>query len=293
MISYTNILNLEASFAPLGPGLQAKIFTFPSGSELGLKLLEEPRLRGTSSTVDVLITCRIKSSDDILKLLLATDALRRAGATCLHLLIPFLPYARQDRVMVEGEPLSIKVFADIINSQNYERVYVYDAHSDVGPALINNCVNCTNHKFVKRVLDGEKDYFLVAPDAGALKKVAKLSEVLEYKQEIIFGSKVRDLATGKLTKFVLTSAFPFTSKPRKYFIVDDICDGGATFVQIAETLRRIGGVESINLIVSHGIFSKGLPIRGIDHVFTTNSFNEPPNTDYVTVSNIDHGLLSQ
>jgi ribose-phosphate pyrophosphokinase len=54
-------------------------------------------------------------------------------------------------------------------------------------------------------------------------------------------------------------------------IVDDICDGGATFVALARKLREAGAIE-VSLFVTHGIFSKGKDLEGIDNIYTTGSF---------------------
>ena len=61
---------------------------------------------------------------------------------------------------------------------------------------------------------------------------------------------------------------------RRILIVDDICDGGATFVGLAKELRA-AGAKKVYLYVTHGIFSKGLPLEGIDKVFTTDSYFNP------------------
>ena len=93
----------------------------------------------------VYITANLRSSDDVMALLMATDALRRQGATRIHLTMPYVPYARQDRVMNPGEALGIKVFCDLINAQNYSSVNILDPHSDVTPALLNNVLVIEQH----------------------------------------------------------------------------------------------------------------------------------------------------
>jgi hypothetical protein len=133
------VINLDENFKPFGKEfteLEYQKFSFPSGCEPHIKIIEKSWMIGNN---EVIITTRIKSSDDLMILLLATDALKRLGFTYIKLFIPYLPFARQDRVMVGGEPLSIKVIANIINSQEYTKVAVYDAHSEVSLALINNC----------------------------------------------------------------------------------------------------------------------------------------------------------
>lgn len=84
---------------------------------------------------DVYLTVKLKSSNDIMELLLLTDAYRRGYIDDIYLEMQYIPYARQDRVCNRGEALSIKVFADLINAQNYASVIVHDPHSDTVAAI--------------------------------------------------------------------------------------------------------------------------------------------------------------
>ncbi len=94
------------------------------------------------------IDARIKNSDDVMRLLLVTDALRANGCKKISLNLPYVPYARQDRRCNPGEAHSLKVFASLINAQHYRSVTVFDPHSDVVEALINNVVVKNNHNFI-------------------------------------------------------------------------------------------------------------------------------------------------
>lgn len=112
-------------------------FTFPGG-EISVKL-EDPTLEGISF---ITIEAFLKNSADIMALLMITDAIRRLAPNMrLNLHMPYIPYARQDRVCDRGEALAIKVFADLINAQNYSSVLVWDSHSDVALALLDRCSN--------------------------------------------------------------------------------------------------------------------------------------------------------
>jgi len=260
------MLNLKKGFEPLGSGTlsssRSKVF---SGGEVDLLIV------GTVSS-EVTVTTRINTSNDLMELLLATDALRTMGAEKIHVFIPYLPYARQDRVMESGEAFSLRVFADIVNAQNYASVTIYDAHSDVGPALIRKSVNLTNHSFVAKVLADKSDYVVVSPDAGAFKKVYKVCEAIGYSATPVICNKVRAHG-GAITNIVVSEG---GLEGKDVFIIDDICDGGRTFIALASALKR-KGAGSVNLIVSHGIFSYGEePLRegGVDHIYTTDSVKD-------------------
>lgn len=276
------ILNLDPTFKPFGEGLPINLFEFPSGCEPHIKIAP---LKGVDPD-GITVTCRIKSSSDIITLLLAVDALKRMGVRNLELFIPYLPFARQDRVMVEGEPLSVKVMADLINSCGFEKVTIYDPHSEVCLALINNSEAYSNHNFVKRVLLGKSHYYIVSPDAGAYKKIFKLCQSINYTDRIALCNKTRNVATGEILS-ITCDVEDFMRKD--VYIVDDICDGGFTFILLANELRD-RNCGKINLVVSHGIFSKGYDLKNIDHIYTTDSFKDIPTTNNLT--QIKHGLFS-
>lgn len=248
-----------SSFSTTGE-IENQSFLF-SGGEVHIKL--------KSQATEVLINTRLNTSDDIMKLLLAVDALRRSGTEKISVFIPYLPYARQDRVMVPGEPLSVKVMCNLINSCNFERVYLFDVHSEVAAALLDNCQLITNAALVQRALENHKDYLLVSPDAGALKKIYKLAEVLTYHEPIVLCNKVRDVSNGKIKKITVDQD---DLGGRDCIIVDDICDGGATFIGVAQELKA-RNAGKILLVVSHGIFSHGEEelAKWIDHIYTTDS----------------------
>lgn len=265
------ILNLDNDFKPHGEGLAYESINFPSGCEPHIKISDV-------FAESILITCRIKTSDDIIRLLLATHAIRNAGVKEISLFMPYLPFARQDRVMVTGEPLSLKIMADMINQAHYERVRFYDVHSEVSTALINRSESIPNHSFVNAVLTEKSNFQIVCPDAGAYKKIYKLCQAIDYPGEISMCNKVRNLQTGQIIKTVCDTQ-DFSGKD--LYIVDDICDGGGTFSLLASELRK-RNCGKINLIVSHGIFSKGTEIEGVDHIYCTDAFKDVENTEKLT-----------
>ncbi|MEO6304223.1 MAG: ribose-phosphate diphosphokinase [Bacteroidia bacterium] len=236
----------------------------------------------------VTIQTRLNSSDDVMNLCLAVDALRNMNVNHIEAFIPYIPYARQDRVMVPGEPLSIKVFAKILNSLNLNKVTVFDAHSDVSVALIENCNNIPNHQMVKHFLKELKlsDFVLVSPDLGAYKKVDKLAQKVDYKGEIATGIKVRDLATGQIIKSDVNTN---NLRGKACIVIDDICDGGRTFIELATALKAKNAGD-LYFIASHGIFSHNaidrLKEAGYKNVCSSNSISEKSSDDFYKQYNV-------
>lgn len=215
-----------------------------------------------------------RGDHSMIQLLLLTDALRRSGAEQIDLLLPYMPGARQDRVCNVGEALSVKVYASLINQQQYASVSVFDPHSDVTAALLDRVQVIDNHSFVAAIaaqLTGE--LVLVSPDAGANKKVFGLAKALKG-MPVIRADKHRDVVNGHI---IATEVFCDDLSGKTCLIVDDICAGGRTFIELAIKLKQ-KGAKSIILIVSHyEDKANELALRdaGIDRLFCTDSLGTP------------------
>ena len=190
------------------------------------------------------------------------------------MVIPYFPYARQDRVCVEGEALGAAVMASFINNLDFAKVTIWDAHSDVSPALLNRVENVPQIKLLERCDELSQrlstgELTLISPDAGASKKTIKIAETFNGEPEVIQAQKMRNLKTGEIIKTEILGDV----KDKKVLIADDICDGGRTFIELAKVLKNKGALE-VSLFITHGIFSKGLEVfEGlIDAIYTTDSF---------------------
>lgn len=228
--------------------------------------------------VDVMVTSRLRNMNEFMMLMVATDALFNSGyLEKRYLFIPYFPGARQDRKMIEGEPLTVKVFADIMNKFEYNEVIIFDPHSDVAPALINNCTIINNHNFVENCLDNiytefNKPFQLISPDAGTNKKINNLGKYLNPKFPFFVTKcdKERDISNGNISGF---EVYNTDIEGRDCIIVDDICDGGGTFIGLAEELKKKNAGD-LYLVVSHGIFSKGFKElrKHFKAIYTTDSW---------------------
>jgi ribose-phosphate pyrophosphokinase len=251
-----------------------KSFVF-NGGEVQASL---PGISSSMTDKQFFIYTQLEDSKDIMELLMVTDAIRRYNYRAeIDVHIPYVPYARQDRVMQEGEALSIAVMANLINSQNYAKVIIWDAHSDVTTALKNNCVNFHVKDLINPLFNGftstfisEDNAFLVAPDAGSIKKISEVSK--KYRIPMIRADKHRDVKTGKITETIVYSDHV---GDKDFLIVDDICDGGRTFIELAAKLKE-KTTGKVYLYVTHGIFANGLELfeGKIDKIFCPNVFSK-------------------
>jgi ribose-phosphate pyrophosphokinase len=231
----------------------------------------------TSAAAPTHLTLRafLRGSDDIFDLLLTRNAIQEAfGDVAMDIEIPYLPYARQDRVCAPGQAFSLKVLADALSTASKtHRLAVWDCHSSVGIALTGATnVEASNivlaHPELRALIEHENTV-LVCPDKGARARCENMAKALGDRP-LVYCEKVRDPATGKILG---TDVHAQTLEGKTAVITDDICDGGMTFIKIAEQLKA-KRADKVVLFVTHGIFSKGLDVFDglIDHIYTTNSF---------------------
>jgi ribose-phosphate pyrophosphokinase len=211
------------------------------------------------------ITCvhlDFRRSDDLMALLLLDDALTRLGCKSKNgctLYIPYFPYARQDRFDKDqgavNQSLSLKVVTNLINSLNYPKVVVIEPHSSVTTALLNNVVSVDMDAYVE-LTDPPEDIVVICPDQGAIKRSERFAKHHGI-TEMIMCEKKRDMSTGKILGTVVHNIEKLNQEGKIGVIVDDICDGGRTFIEIAKKIRELGCENRLELFVAHGIFSKG------------------------------------
>ena len=281
-------LNLTEGFNPYNASksecIKFESFFF-SGGEPHIKILDN--LYGYAG--DIQVTSRLTSMNDFMMLMIASEALTQVGCDGnIFLFIPYFPGGRQDRRMVLGEPLSVKVFAEFINCFDWGSVETFDNHSDVSTALLDNVMNIANHEFVKKaildILSDRRcfsDLVIVSPDAGANKKVLKLKQEVDPKNHagLVKCDKTRDVTNGEITGF---EVYTDDLRGKHCVIVDDICDGGGTFLELAQELKKKNAGD-IYLVVSHGIFSKPLKnFKGLfKKIYTTDSWRSEFNWEQV------------
>jgi ribose-phosphate pyrophosphokinase len=186
-----------------------------------------------------------------------------------NLILPYLPYARADRHFQDGDCFGLKAFAVLVNSLEFDNVIAYDVHSEVAFRLIYNLQEKSIARCVKEAIDliGKRGLTIILPDKGAERYRPLLAE-LGIKR-IAVGGKVRDPRTGKLSGF----SFP-PVRIKKGLIIDDICDGGGTFLGLAGEIKRLNPKARLSLYTTHGIYSQGIEKlkAEFEHVFSTGTF---------------------
>ena len=233
--------------------LEVTRWKFPAG-ESGFRVADERAAYADFFNI------KFDYADDssLFELALVVDALRGIKDVPIHLQMPYVPYARQDRRAVSGESHSLRVLAHFINSLNFKTVTVVDPHSDVVEAVFDRLVITPQEKAIPlNILFSQQIDFLVAPDAGASKKIYKAANWVG--KPVLIANKVRDPRTGEIKGLKFDSEDLSAIKPTdKLLVVDDICDGGRTFIEVAKALPV--AKEQLSLYTTHGIYSKGIEV---------------------------------
>lgn len=269
--------------------IKYKISKFPDGQQT-IDLIEWCDLYDDDDDGFVRIISRLNSFKDLELIICAAQAIRNIiSFKEISLYTPYFVGARSDRKFKEGGVNYLKqVICPIINSLNLSHVTVLDPHSDVLEACLNNYLKIDNHALVKFALsqidnkDNAQDRIcLVSPDAGAYKKIFDVAK--EFKiSNIITANKVRDVVTGNILRTEIPS-LNLLSPTLNYVIIDDICDGGRTFIELAKLIKQSKPFAKIYLVVTHGIFSAGLKVLNewFDGIYTTNSVVDEKDPDFI------------
>ena len=166
-----------------------------------------------------------------------------------------------------------------------------DPHSDVLEACLNNYHKHDNHRLVKDALskidnrDGAQDRIcLVSPDAGAYKKIFDVAKKFNI-ENIITATKVRDIRSGNIIRTEIPTLNQHDDL--KYVIIDDICDGGRTFIELAKAIKGSRPTAKVYLVVTHGIFSAGFEQLNqyFEGIYTTNSYRDVADNEYEQKTN--------
>ena len=257
----------------IGPGFLTtptfESFRFPAGDH-HVKVAHENDGKGPLTEI---ATVKGTDANDLIQLGMWADAAKQRDATTVAV-IPYLPGARQDR----GLPFGARVYADVLNAFPLDQVIAFDPHSPVIEDLVHNVTSVGSANVVRRWVVGRADRDsapqrytgIIAPDAGGVARASAAAAITHL--PLFRAQKHRDEATGKLSGFTCEE-LPVDGK---FLVVDDICDGGGTFMGLAQAtgLRR----DQLGLFVSHGVFS-GQAASLVDHfedIWTTDSFADDP-----------------
>jgi len=207
----------------------------------------------------VYLLCSPNNSNKIMQLNFAIDAAKRAAAKEIIPIIPYFPYARQDKKDQTRGPIGAKVMAEMLEFRGATQVITFDLHADQIQGFFNIPVTHMEGKYLfdwqiyNLHMDGGHDVVLCAPDAGAAKRVKRFRDQIKDRYAIdlpiVMIDKTRKEA-NKIESMVLIGDV----KNKHVVIVDDMCDTGGTLVKACDELLTCGA-KYVTAVVTHGVLS--------------------------------------
>ena len=185
------------------------------------------------------------NDEELVTLIYLRKHLDHMGCLNVDLFMPYIPNARMDRVHNPEDVFTLKYFAEVINSLNFNTVNVVDPHSYVSEALIDRLHVLSPSDYISDAISECKPDYLFFPDEGSMKRYASLGFDLPYG----FGVKKRDWKTGNILSLEVMG-FDSDIRDKSILIVDDICSKGGTFYHSAKALKELGAGD-IYLYVTH------------------------------------------
>lgn len=259
-------------------------FSYPA-HEIQVRLGKEA-LEALAVSIDpVTIVARDLDPSRLMELALLRDALGGIHGGLerqVNLVIPYLPYSRADRRFVYGDCHGLATMGKLLFGMSFRLIVTLDVHSEEAIAYIPELVRVSPEPLISLAINdyakfrGAHRLNLLYPDEGASKRYQLRDNygcnTYLIETSSVFCWKKRDAATGVMLGFEVPDLGEIQEAP--ILIIDDICDGGATFIGIAEALRGKGITAPLALYVTHGIFSKGMAVleQYFEKIYTSNSF---------------------
>jgi ribose-phosphate pyrophosphokinase len=240
--------------------------TFPDG-ELYVRLGSSVQ----NENLAILQTTSPPQEIRLMQLAFMADAAKRNGALKITAIVPYLAYARQDKMFLQGEGISIETLARMLNVAGVDELITVNIHAEETlkrfpfPAKNLSAIQLLAEYFVQK---GYRKAFALAPDKGAM-------YIAEQAQRVLSGDaghleKYRNRHTGKTAQ----SAKGLDVKGQTVIIFDDIISTGGTIVGAAKILREQGASKIFTACV-HPLLANGAEKRilnaGVEEIVGTDS----------------------
>ena len=229
------------------PLLDASVSHFSDG-EINIQINES--IRGK----DVYIIHSVSDpvNDNFMELMIAVDALRRASAQNITCVLPYFAYTRSDRKSRSREPISAKLFANMLELGKVDRVIAIDMHADQIQGFFDIPVDHLRAmpifaSYFEKKIKNPDDFVFVAPDHNSTKRARALAEV--------FGSQIAIVDQRSTEDDEVIPDIIGDVDGKQCVIVDDLIDTGTRMINSAEAVK-VAGAKTISAVATHPIFSK-------------------------------------
>lgn len=201
-------------------------------------------------TVYVIQSTSTPVNDNLMELLITVDALKRASAEKIHVVIPYFGYARQDRKMAGRQPITCKLVANLLTVAGIDRLITVDLHSPQEQGFFDLPVDDlrATHDLAAYIIKQDiKDLVVVSPDHGGVSRARRLADLLSCSLAII--DKRRPRPNVSEVQFVLGDV-----ENKNAIIIDDMIDTGGTIINAAKAIKD-KGAKNVYLLATHGLFN--------------------------------------
>ena len=207
--------------------------------------------------VFILQSTSFPANDNLMELLILTDALRRSSARRITAVVPYFGYARQDRRATGRTPISAKLVANLITQAGVNRVITLDLHA----AQIQGFFDIpTDNLYGAPIITSDildnynlKNTMIVSPDVGGVARARAVAQRLGTDLAIV--DKRRPKAGVSEVMNIIGEV-----EGQACILIDDIVDSGGTLVNAAEALLKAGAKE-VSAYITHGVLSEGASER--------------------------------
>lgn len=245
--------------------LKLDLIKYPAG-EIGYRLpYGEP-------VNHIVVTPEIRGDKAIYKTSLLADVMAAKMLSDhfpeAHVTFTYLPCSREDRRVSPIASYGLKSILDMFKGRSVTTIDQHNPDDEID--------NNISPRAILNAIDDYSPSVLAFPDAGASGRYLNRLKDFWYVSSAIYGEKVRNTLTGEVTDYRVEGDLPVCLNPsfnNSVLVIDDICDGGRTFIELAKVLKAKQSDVSLALYVTHGIFSKGLDELKTyyDKIYTTNT----------------------
>lgn len=223
----------------------------------------------------------------IMEQLIMIDALKRGSAKRITAVLPFYPYARQDKKHRGREPISARLIADLLKTAGADRIITVDLHTDQIQGFFDGPVDHMHAlgqlaQYVRENY-GTENICVVSPDAGRVKVAEKWADALDG-APLAFVHKTRDPLVPNQVK---SNRVVGDVNGRTCVLIDDMIDTGGTIAGAVEVLKNAGAGDVV-IATTHGVFSHPAAERlancGAKEVIATNTLPIPEEKRFPTLT---------
>ena len=261
------------------PLAKADVKRFSDG-EISVQIAESVRGRD----VFIVQSTGAPSNDNLMELLIMTDALRRSSASSITAVVPYFGYARQDRKAAPRVPITAKLVADLYETAGIDRVVTIDLHAGQIQGFFNIPVDNLYGSIVFKEYVQSKNLpnpIVASPDIGGVARARYFAQQLGL--EMVIVDKRREKANESEVMNIIGNV-----EGKDVIIVDDMVDTAGTMVKAAAALKA-QGATSVMAIATHGVLSgkaySNLDNDSLDELCISNTLVTKPH-DTITVLSV-------